>query len=243
MHQHDAPVHQHDAPARCTSAPARCTSTMHQHDAPARCTIICAGTMHRPGTMINAPSHAPAPCTITFIRHGAAVRQTLWTLGLYDVIAIVEAPDEMTMTHRTEEREVLYPWHPWFGQVVFVHGRVNRGGARVLRCAQLNEEGVRCLETPEWMFDRAACCGVVRGDSPRVNRAALYRLMALISGGFGGHSGAVVEVRSYSLSQEGEADAPSGSRSCPAARSVPSGRSESGVAATPSGHARKEKAA
>ena len=141
--------------------------------------------------------------------------------------------------HRTEEREVLYPWHPWFGQVVFVHGRVNRGGARVLRCAQSNEEGVRCLETPEWMFDRAACCGVVRGDSPRVNRAALYRLMALISGGFGGHSGAVGEVRSYSLSQEGEADAPSGSRSCPAARSVPSGRSESGVAATPSGHARK----
>jgi len=63
--------------------------------------------------------------------------------------------------HRTEEREVLYPWHPWFGQVVFVHGRVNRGGARVLRCAQLNEEGVRCLETPEWMFDRAACCGVL----------------------------------------------------------------------------------
>jgi hypothetical protein len=120
--------------------------------------------------------------------------------------------------HRTEEREVLYPWHPWFGQVVFVHGRVNRGGARVLRCAQLNEEGVRCLETPEWMFDRAACCGVVRGDSPRVNRAALYRLMALISGGFGGHSGAVVEVRSYSLSQEGEADAPAGSRSCPAAQ-------------------------
>ena len=32
------------------------------------------------------------------IRHGAAVRQTLWTLGLYDVIAIVEEPDEMTMT-------------------------------------------------------------------------------------------------------------------------------------------------
>ena len=32
------------------------------------------------------------------IRHGAAVRQTFWTLGLYDVAVIVEAPDEMTMT-------------------------------------------------------------------------------------------------------------------------------------------------
>ena len=71
--------HRHHASARCTSAPApcistmhQCTSTMHQHDAPARCTIICAGTMHRPGTMINAPSHAPAPCTITFLREGCA---------------------------------------------------------------------------------------------------------------------------------------------------------------------------
>ena len=32
------------------------------------------------------------------IRHGAAVRQTFWTLGQYDVVVIVEAPDEMTMT-------------------------------------------------------------------------------------------------------------------------------------------------
>ena len=91
--------------------------------------------------------------------------------------------------HRTEEREVLYPWHPWFGRVVFVHETMKRGGAGVLRCSQSSEEGARCLETPEWMFDRAACCGMVRGDSPRVSRAALYRLKALISGGFGGSSG------------------------------------------------------
>jgi uncharacterized protein with GYD domain len=32
------------------------------------------------------------------IRHGAAVRQTFWTLGLHDIVAIVEAPDELTMT-------------------------------------------------------------------------------------------------------------------------------------------------
>jgi hypothetical protein len=32
------------------------------------------------------------------IRHGAAVRETFWTLGQYDIVAIVEAPDEMTMT-------------------------------------------------------------------------------------------------------------------------------------------------
>ncbi len=142
-------------------------------------------------------------------------------------------------THRTEEREVLYPWHPWFGLAVFVHERMKRGGAGVLRCSQSSEDGVRCLETPEWMFDRAACCGMVRGDSPRVSRAALDRLKALISGGFGGSSGGVIEARSYSLSQEGEADAPSGSRSCPAARSVSSNQSASGLVATSGGNARK----
>ena len=141
--------------------------------------------------------------------------------------------------HRTEEREVLYPWHPWFGRVVFVHETVNKGGVLVLRCSQSSEEGARCLETPEWIFDRATCCGMVRGDSPRVNRAALYRLKALISGGFVGSSGGVIEARSYSLSPEGEADAPSGSRSCPAARSVPSSQSESGLVATPGGNARR----
>ena len=32
------------------------------------------------------------------IRHGAAVRETFWTLGQYDVVIIVQAPDEMTIT-------------------------------------------------------------------------------------------------------------------------------------------------
>jgi hypothetical protein len=52
--------------------------------------------------------------------------------------------------HRTEEREVLYPWHPWhpwFGRVVFVHETTKRGGADVLRCSQSSEEGARCHMT------------------------------------------------------------------------------------------------
>ena len=109
----------------------------------------------------------------------------------------------------------------------------------VLRCSQSSEEGARCLETPEWMFDRAVCCGMVHGDSPRVSRAALYSLKALISGGFGSSSGGVIEARSYSLSQKGEADAPSGSRPCPTARSVSFSQSESELVAAPGGNARK----
>jgi hypothetical protein len=46
----------------------------------------------------------------------------------------------------------------------FVHETVNKGGVRVLRCSQSTEEGARCLETPEWIFDRAACCGMVHGE-------------------------------------------------------------------------------
>jgi hypothetical protein len=52
----------------------------------------------------------------------------------------------------------------------------------VLRCSPSSEEGARCLETPEWMFDRVVCCGMVRGDSPRVSRAALYSLRPGILG-------------------------------------------------------------
>jgi site-specific DNA recombinase len=31
----------------------------------------------------------------------------------------------------------------------------------VLRCSPSSEEGARCLETPEWMFDRVVCCGMI----------------------------------------------------------------------------------
>ena len=31
------------------------------------------------------------------IRHGAIVRETFWTLGQYDVVQVVEAPDELAM--------------------------------------------------------------------------------------------------------------------------------------------------
>jgi uncharacterized protein with GYD domain len=31
-------------------------------------------------------------------KHGATVKENLWTLGQYDAVAIVEAPDDVTMT-------------------------------------------------------------------------------------------------------------------------------------------------
>jgi len=67
--------------------------------------------------------------------------------------------------HRTEEREVFYPWHPWFGLRVFVHEVVTRASVRVFRCTGPAQETARCHEVPEWMFDRAACCGVAQAGS------------------------------------------------------------------------------
>src|SRR5262245_4547490 len=70
--------------------------------------------------------------------------------------------------HRTEEREVLYRWHPWFGRRVFVHEVSFKGGVRIFRCAETAQGVARCVEVPEWMFDRATCCGMAYAESTRV---------------------------------------------------------------------------
>ena len=50
--------------------------------------------------------------------------------------------------HRTEEREVLYRWHPWCGRRVFVHDVSFKGGVRIFRCAE-TAQVARCVEVPE----------------------------------------------------------------------------------------------
>jgi hypothetical protein len=42
--------------------------------------------------------------------------------------------------HRTEvaeEREVLYPWHPWAGCIVHVHEAIEKVDGIVLRCSRV----------------------------------------------------------------------------------------------------------
>src|SRR5260370_32098996 len=142
--------------------------------------------------------------------------------------------------HRTEEREVLYRWHPWFGRRVFVHEITFKGGVRIFRCAETAQGVARCVEVPEWMFDRATCCGMAYAESPRVGCAALDRLKVLILEASGTAAGAVLEARPHSFALEGEADAtfqpPSSSST---ARSVSNGHPENGVAPTAHGGARE----
>ena len=56
-------------------------------------------------------------------------------------------------THGTEVRELLYPWHPWSGQLIHIHELVDKGSA-VFRCSLSGSTSCRLLEVPVWMFDR-----------------------------------------------------------------------------------------
>jgi len=84
-------------------------------------------------------------------------------------------------TDKAEEREVLYPWHPWVGCVVVVHEVIEKAGGVVLRCSRDGEATGRWLELPAWMFDRAACLPMQVARRPRADLAALSVLSALLA--------------------------------------------------------------
>jgi len=88
---------------------------------------------------------------------------------------------ERRKTHVTEAAEVLYPWHPWFGRVVHIHGIIERGGERSFRCDLSEKRTARCMHIPAWMFDRAACLRVRGADTPWVELTALVCLKALLA--------------------------------------------------------------
>ena len=78
--------------------------------------------------------------------------------------------------HKIDEREVLYPWHPWFGRVVHVRGVIEKRAGGILHCSMDGGASGRWLELPQWMFDRAACLSMCMEVSPRVDSAALTAL-------------------------------------------------------------------
>jgi hypothetical protein len=82
--------------------------------------------------------------------------------------------------HVTERREVLYPWHPWFGMTVHIHQVVEKGLIGTLRCSVDGAASGRWLELPAWMFDRAICLPISLASSPRAHLAALESLRNLL---------------------------------------------------------------
>jgi hypothetical protein len=91
--------------------------------------------------------------------------------------------------HRTDgwqQREVLYPWHPWAGCIVHVHEVIEKAAGEVLRCSRDGGAPGRWLELPVWMFDRAACVPMQVAARPHVGLAALSALCALLGDAVGG---------------------------------------------------------
>ena len=92
-----------------------------------------------------------------------------------------DCTSERRKTHVTEALEVLYRWHPWFGQSVYIHEVIERGDGRSFRCDLDTKQTARCMNVPAWMFDRAACFGVRLSDTPQVGVEALICLRALLA--------------------------------------------------------------
>jgi hypothetical protein len=82
--------------------------------------------------------------------------------------------------HRTEERKVLYSWHPWAGCIVRIHEVIEKAAGEVARCSHDGVASVRLLELPIWMFDRAACASMRVETLPWVDIAALAALRTLL---------------------------------------------------------------
>ena len=85
--------------------------------------------------------------------------------------------------HKTEhgdEREVVYPWHPWAGCRVRVHGVIEKSSGPVLRASRPPHLD-RWLELPVWMFDQASCRSMSMALSPSVDLPGLSALRALLA--------------------------------------------------------------
>jgi hypothetical protein len=133
------------------------------------------------------------------------VRDALW---LYQYRCTTRSQN----AHGTEEREVLYPWHPWAGRPVHVHEVIEKAGWAAFRCSLTGVASDRRLEVPVWMFDRVASQGWQVRATPVASVAALGALAALLHDAAGIRDGApqTRDSSAASGSQEaipGDADA------------------------------------
>ncbi len=107
-----------------------------------------------------------------------------------------------------------------------------KGGLAVYRCClEVDDSAAKSLEMPQWMFDRAICCGLRQAEQPLVDCAALLRLKALLSVASAAAGEMVIEAQHRSSIWKGDADAKVRSpRSHSAAGSVPPPSKRAGVA-------------
>src|SRR5262249_23671599 len=83
--------------------------------------------------------------------------------------------------HRTEFRELLYPFHPWSGSPIAIHEAIDKPDGVVFRCDMVDSDSDRWQEVPAWMFDRAVCVKVrLRVSDPHADISALVALASLL---------------------------------------------------------------
>lgn len=143
---------------------------------------------------------------------------------------VCDCTSHQSNTHSTESREVLYPWHPWFGRSVWIHLTRLNHGRMVAHCGLDPQHGHRGVEVPLWMFDAAVCCQMHRAAVPVVSIEALHELAALLVANSAPDGGGMLQAQHDSLLPKGGADANSAASTntsltcCASVRSRPGGR-------------------
>ena len=111
-----------------------------------------------------------------------------------------------TGTGFSEEREVVYPWHPWAGRFVRVHNVIRRPTGAIARCTVVDgETAVRALEIPVWMLDAVWCRDMRHRTEPVASVDALKAWVFRNSCGRTSHEDRRVEIEAAENAEPGVA--------------------------------------
>src|SRR5215469_6293084 len=124
---------------------------------------------------------ATRPLTITLVglsptEHTSFILDT--PLCLDD--SVLGGTSRQSNTHSSEVREIRYPWHPWYGRAVCIHGALVKGGQALYHCSLEQNHQAPLFQIPQWMFESGACCRMHRAEEPAVDCAALRDLRRLL---------------------------------------------------------------
>ena len=81
-----------------------------------------------------------------------------------------------------ELRQVCYPWHRWYGQIILTR-RAGGAHADIAYFCKLRDSPLDAMlvEIPKWMFDSAHCAPMRLVDDPHVDCATLRTLRSTLS--------------------------------------------------------------
>ena len=96
-------------------------------------------------------------------------------------------------THKTELREVHYPWHPLYKQSIPVRLERRWKNGLVARCDPHSDVGRRGFDIPVWMLDSAVCSTMILSQTALVDAETLRQLRHLLDRALGTDNSDVVQ--------------------------------------------------